>query len=424
VLGAVDLQRLLHRGRDAPAEAERDALVDVLADDHELVAAEPRDGVGGAHGGGEPARERDEHRVAGGVAVEVVDALEVVDVDVEHRGVGARPLGVRERVLEPVAAERAVGEPRERVVQRLVPYPLLGAQARVGGGEHVGDRDQERPLLLGRRRAVGGDRAEHLVAGPDRDAPAALDDDRRLPSHRRHRAGLGVVRLFAGAPRGERHRLPARARGGLDDQHVLGAQRHPDALGGLARQVRGRDAAQRALPERRDRRLLVRLPAQPPLGLQPLRDVAADGEQHRPLLVVDDAPAHLADELGPVAAQAVRPRGEAQRVLELEVELRVALVALAHPLGPQHGDRAADQLGLGVAEQLLREHVDEHDRAVAPRADDRVWEPLEQPPHRCLTSLAHIDHSAGAEDQTTGAAISSPVPAPPGPATASRAAAA
>ena len=151
VLGAVDLQRLLHRGRDAPAEPERDALVDVLADDHELVAAEPRDRVGRAHGGREPARERDQHRVAGGVAVEVVDALEVVDVDVEHRGAGARALGVRERVLEPVAAERAVGQPRQRVVQRLVADALLRAQARVGRGEHVGDRDEERALLLRRR---------------------------------------------------------------------------------------------------------------------------------------------------------------------------------------------------------------------------------------------------------------------------------
>ena len=131
--------------------AERDALVDVLADDDELVAAEPRDGVRRAHRGGEPARERDQHGVAGRVPVEVVDALEVVDVDVEHGGAGARALGVGERVLEPVAAERAVGEPGQRVVQRLVADPLLGAHARVGGGEHVGDRDEERALLLGRR---------------------------------------------------------------------------------------------------------------------------------------------------------------------------------------------------------------------------------------------------------------------------------
>ena len=354
MLGALDLQRLLHGGGDAPAEPERDALVDVLADDHELVAAEPRDRVGGAHRGGEPARERDEHRVAGRVAVEVVDALEVVDVDVEHGGARARALGVRERVLEPVAAERAVGEPGQRVVQRLVADPLLRAHARVGGGEHVGDRDQERALLLRRRGAVGGDRAEDLLAGPDGDAPAAVDRDRRLPAHRRQRAGLRVRRVLPRAPGGERHRRRAAARRRLDDQHAVGAERHADALGRLAREVAGRDAAQRALAERRHRRLLLGLPAQPPLGLQALGDVAPDGEQHPLVAVLHDPPAHLADELRAVAAQPVGARGEAQRVLELEVQRGVALVAVAHALGPQHRDRAAEELGLACSRTAPR----------------------------------------------------------------------
>ena len=82
---------LLHGRGDAPSERQRGALVDVLADDDELVAAEPRDGVGGPHGGGHPAGERDQQRVAGGVAEEVVDALEVVEVDEQHGRGGARP---------------------------------------------------------------------------------------------------------------------------------------------------------------------------------------------------------------------------------------------------------------------------------------------------------------------------------------------
>ncbi len=56
---------------------------------------------------------------------------------------------------------------------------------------------------------------------------------------------------------------PVHAGRRLDDQHALRAERHPDPLGRLAREVARRDAAQRALAERGDRGLLVGLPAQP-----------------------------------------------------------------------------------------------------------------------------------------------------------------
>ncbi len=81
VLDALDVHRLVDRLGQAVAERDRGRLVDVLADDDELVPAEPRHRVRGTDGRDQPARERDQQRVAGGVAVEVVDALEVVQVD-------------------------------------------------------------------------------------------------------------------------------------------------------------------------------------------------------------------------------------------------------------------------------------------------------------------------------------------------------
>ena len=110
--------------------------------------------------------ERDQQRVAGGMAEEVVDALEVVEVDEQHRGGAAGPLGQRERVLDAVAAERAVGEPGQRVVERLVADAVLEQQARERDREHVGDRLQEqrppprrrRPRAWPRRRARRGPR--------------------------------------------------------------------------------------------------------------------------------------------------------------------------------------------------------------------------------------------------------------------------
>ena len=74
MLDPVDVERLVDRLGQAPAERDRRALVDVLAHDDELVAAEPRDGVVGPHRAAAVAR-LDRTRVTGRVPVEVVDRL-------------------------------------------------------------------------------------------------------------------------------------------------------------------------------------------------------------------------------------------------------------------------------------------------------------------------------------------------------------
>ena len=52
--------------------------------------------------------------------VRVVDDLEVVDIHEECGDRGARPLGMRERVVDAVTEERAIREPGERVVEGVV----------------------------------------------------------------------------------------------------------------------------------------------------------------------------------------------------------------------------------------------------------------------------------------------------------------
>ena len=69
--------------RHAAGQRDGVGLVDVLADDDELVAAEAGDQVAGAHGGAQPVGHLDEQLVAGGVAERVVDDLEVVEVEEE-----------------------------------------------------------------------------------------------------------------------------------------------------------------------------------------------------------------------------------------------------------------------------------------------------------------------------------------------------
>ena len=68
-------------------------VADVVEQERELVAAEPRDGVAGAQDGLQPPRDGDQQRVADVVAERVVDELEAVEVQEEHGG--ERPVRAR-----------------------------------------------------------------------------------------------------------------------------------------------------------------------------------------------------------------------------------------------------------------------------------------------------------------------------------------
>ncbi len=73
----------------------------------------------------QPPRDDREEIVSRGVPQAVVDRLEVVEVDEEHRDEPGRAARQLERVLHPVDEEQAVREPGERVVERLVGELLL-----------------------------------------------------------------------------------------------------------------------------------------------------------------------------------------------------------------------------------------------------------------------------------------------------------
>jgi len=86
----------------------------------ELVAAQPRGGVNGAHAVFQAAAELPEGLITGVMPERVVDVLEVVHVEEQHRnGHAIAPLA-GQRVLDAVAQQRAVGQAGERVVEGLV----------------------------------------------------------------------------------------------------------------------------------------------------------------------------------------------------------------------------------------------------------------------------------------------------------------
>ena len=97
-------------------------------DDGELVAAEPGHEIGFAHAGPEADRDRFQQFVADHVSERVVDALELVDVDIKHRKLLAGR-GVRQFALELLVEQRAVRQIGQRVVMGEVGDPFLGAVA-------------------------------------------------------------------------------------------------------------------------------------------------------------------------------------------------------------------------------------------------------------------------------------------------------
>ena len=222
--------------------------------------------------GGEPGRDLAQQLVAGGVAERVVDHLEVVQVDVEHRhrAPAAARAGQRERQV--LLELRAVGQAGERVVVGHVPHALLGdpllgdvltrdqhADAVARGHDAAGPRDvatragarddralrarvvQRDPGERGRERGprgrahVRGDgelepvAADQLLLAVAEDLAAAavdLQDQSRRVHDDDHRPGDVEVALRAAVLVGELHGA-ALAPTRLPDAHHRGeGQRH------------------------------------------------------------------------------------------------------------------------------------------------------------------------------------------------------
>ena len=96
----------------------------------------------GRSDGLEALRDRLQQLVAARVAERVVDDLEAVEVEEQDRGaaLGVVALGAADRLVEAVEEEHAVGQPGERVVQRVVLQALLGLAAVGDVGDAADDR--------------------------------------------------------------------------------------------------------------------------------------------------------------------------------------------------------------------------------------------------------------------------------------------
>ena len=102
------------------AERAASPVVSVRGEDGEFVAAEPGDGVRGAHQVSEPPGDGEEDLVAGAVSVGVVDGLESFEIDIQHTDVGEPVLAEPwfQCGFESHVEQGAVHQAGERVVGR------------------------------------------------------------------------------------------------------------------------------------------------------------------------------------------------------------------------------------------------------------------------------------------------------------------
>ena len=231
VRGRADGDRDLHRAAlfhqhraaaDPPAQplGDHERVVGRRApqEDGELLAAVARQHVLLADPAAQPGRDLHEHPVAAGVAVGVVDGLEVVDIGDQHG----------ERVLGAAGVRDLGGEAGLEVA--------AGAQA----GQHVGDRE---PPLLRDEDGQPEDRQQEQQPARDRDdrdvvvvAAGVLHEQRRRRDERADAERDDASRARAGV--GQRRRLAdlahRRVQRGRTEREVAG---QPDRVEEVARGV-------------------------------------------------------------------------------------------------------------------------------------------------------------------------------------------
>ena len=125
--GGAQRERLLEGVEDPSGESHRLGLaLDFLGQDHELVAAQAGDRVAVAHQLGQALGDGNQQPVAGVVAEVVVDGLELVQVDEQHRQDAFRAVQPRHRLMGAVHQQHPVRQPGEGVVHRLAlqPHPV------------------------------------------------------------------------------------------------------------------------------------------------------------------------------------------------------------------------------------------------------------------------------------------------------------
>ena len=156
-----------------------------MGDDGELVAAEAGHQILAAHDVAQPLGDVEDELVADVMAERVVDVLEVIEVDVEHRRGRAAGAHVVDHGFEPLAEIDAVGQAADRIVQGEMAQLRFAGPDLLGGAPHVAQYETDQ-----QREAAERDRDERQHAADDGAARP-----RRLPGNTRDRVALRIGKV-------------------------------------------------------------------------------------------------------------------------------------------------------------------------------------------------------------------------------------
>ena len=112
--------------------------------DHEFVATQSHDGVGGPHGPGQARRHLDEQLVAHVVSEAVVDRLEVVQIHEGHGDMALVAFRVAQGLVQAVVEQGSVGQTRQHVMLGHVHQTILRPAQRAQGQRAQRQRTQQR----------------------------------------------------------------------------------------------------------------------------------------------------------------------------------------------------------------------------------------------------------------------------------------
>ncbi len=340
-------ERLLEQGHQLLGHVGGAWTAHVFQQHDEFVAAQARQRIAFAQAGGQLPRHLLEEQVAHMVAEGVVDVLEAVQVDEQHRQLLARARAADHRMLQAVVEQQPVRQRRERIVVGQVVELVLRLLHLRDVAEHA---DVVRDLVIVVAHARHGEPfqvALAVLAGlPALAAPEAgfqqvaphLPVERIVVAAGARQARLLAERFHLGEARdlGE---------GGIGGKDAAVHVEHHDAVGDML-EHRGRQA-------------------QLFLGLLALGDV---GEHPDAALVraraVQRAAAHQEPEAATVAAPELDLLAGIQTARDLRILFQPQALVFGAPREQELG-RPARQLGLAVAEQRLGTPVGRDDAALA-----------------------------------------------------------
>ena len=97
--------------------------VHILKNHGKFIAAQPRDGIRGAHAARQTIRHDFEQRVPRFMPQGIIDGLKMIQVNKENPDSPAMTLRVGQRLLEPVVKQGPIGQIRQRIVMSKVEDP-------------------------------------------------------------------------------------------------------------------------------------------------------------------------------------------------------------------------------------------------------------------------------------------------------------